>query len=79
MISDTIVCIIHLHRYNNNLLVEYNIQCKEDQLTFINITHLDIQGEDCKNGNGMKVYVYLFHLSLNSVVTIVIRNHGSDT
>ena len=43
-----------LHRYENNLLVEYNIQCKEDQLMFINVTHLDIQGRDCDDGEGNK-------------------------
>ena len=43
-----------LHRYENNLLVEYNIQCKEDQWMFINVTHLDIQGKDCDDGKGNK-------------------------
>ena len=39
-------------RYENEIVVEYNVQCKEDQLAGYIITDLDIQGRDCDAGNG---------------------------
>ena len=44
---------VHLHRYDNNLLVEYHVECESDELVFINMTHLNLQGpEDCQDEDG---------------------------
>ena len=43
-----------IYRYDNELLVEYNIQCDEDQLAYPFIVDLDIQGPDCTDGDGNK-------------------------
>ena len=42
-------------RNNDQVLVEYNVQCKDDQLASYMITDLDIQGRDCEVGNGTYV------------------------
>ena len=42
-------------RYDDQVLVEYNVQCKDDQLASYMITDLDIQGRDCDVGNGTYV------------------------
>ena len=37
-------------RYDNQLRVEYRVQCEPDELAFFNMTYLNIQGqEDCKD------------------------------
>ena len=37
-------------RYDNQLRVEYLVQCEPDELAFFNMTHPNIQGpEDCKD------------------------------
>ena len=37
-------------RYDNQLRVEYLVQCEPDELAFFNMTHLNIQGpEDCQD------------------------------
>ena len=38
-------------RYDNQLLVEYNVQCEEDQVAGYSITALDIEGPNCDAGN----------------------------
>lgn len=39
--------------YDNQLLVEYNVECKPDQLAFFNVTFLDIEGEEnCRDDKG---------------------------
>ena len=42
-------------RYDNELLVEYNVQCEANQVVLYDITDLQIQGEeDCQNSSGNK-------------------------
>jgi hypothetical protein len=38
--------------YDNQLLVEYNVQCEEHQVAGYIITDLDVQGRDCEAGDG---------------------------
>ena len=46
--------------YDNQLLVEYNVECKPDQLAFFNVTFLDIEGEEnCRDDKGNQKYVSL--------------------
>ena len=41
--------------YDNQLLVQYNIDCGEGTLAFFNITTMDLQGdEDCSDDKGNK-------------------------
>lgn len=39
--------------YDNQLRIEYQVQCKSDELALFNMTDLDIQGpEDCQDDMG---------------------------
>ena len=39
--------------YDNQLRIEYQVQCKSDELALFNMTDLDIQGpEDCEDHMG---------------------------
>ena len=53
--SCTLVFVFCNFRYENELLVQYNIQCAEDQLATYVITDLDIQGRDCVAPDGTSV------------------------
>ena len=55
---------LHLHvlcsvicSYANQMLVIYNIQCKDDERIFFNITHQDIEPKNCTGAGGELVYV----------------------
>lgn len=39
------------------MLVIYNIQCKNDERIFFNITHQDIEPKNCTGAGGELVYV----------------------
>ena len=41
------------------MLVIYNIQCKDDERIFFNITHQDIEPKNCTGTGGELVYVWI--------------------
>lgn len=43
--------------YANRMLVIYNLQCKDDERIFFNITHQDIEPKNCTGAGGELVYV----------------------
>ena len=46
-----------LSSYDDQLLVQFNIDCGKDNLAFFDITSLNIQGaEDCEDRDGNKRY-----------------------
>ena len=50
-------------RYDDQLLVEYRVKCKEGDLTFFNVTTLDLEGPDtCRDpmGNPKLIYIILY-------------------
>ena len=52
------ICFINFS-YDDQLLVQFNIDCGEGNLAYFNITSLNIQGpEDCEDQDGNKRYSY---------------------
>ena len=52
--------LMYFCRYDYRLLVQYNIQCEDDQLAFFSVTDLDIQGaEECVDPMGHLKCVFL--------------------
>ena len=49
------MCAFCNFRYENQILVEYNVQCEEDQMAGYVITDLDIQRKRCHLGGGQFV------------------------
>ena len=46
----------HFNSYDDQLLVQYNIDCGNETLAYFSITSLDIQGKDCEYFDGDKRY-----------------------
>ena len=40
-------------RYDDQLRVEYIVQCDEDELAYFDVTDTDIQGSDCPDQEGI--------------------------
>ena len=49
-----------LFRYDNQLLVQYNIKCDEGRLALYEVTEIDLQGRDCLD-NGKQRYRQIEH------------------
>ena len=44
--------------YDNQLLMEYNVQCESGQLAFFNVTDIEIEGDqNCRDEDGNPRYV----------------------
>ena len=43
--------------YDDQLLVEYNVKCREDQLAFFNITTMDLEGRTCIDEDGNEKFI----------------------